>query len=707
MHLWKEVAMKSTIQAKLIWNSIVIIILMSLVMILVQTYASRQISQAQEEVERCQEVQNLMLKMIGEIRVEELTLHILLDDGDPKRRERLAQSQKTALVYYQQIEKLLVNEADLQAALHKLLDPVFNGLNGLVAEVQRRQNPTPEFIQRMNARLLNEVWEPVDFMKMLEKRRELVMSLVEKVNRRVQRTRLILLMVLAALAITVSYLINRKITGSLQIFIKELRKVGVEKYQTLEGIRADGEIDELVRAYNQMITTIRASEAALLDKNEELVAQGEELSAQNEEILAQQESLQQTMADLTRHQEMLARLYRFSQNLTQTIELDQLIESAFNRILYETESQVGVFLIYNTATTRLEVRKMVGLTANQCFGMDDSLAGRAAREKQPIVVGYNEGQLTTRGLRGKMVMTSEIYLPLVFHGDLMGVIALGRIGQNAFSAEEQKMLTSLAAQIAVAVHNALAHYQVRQALDKVKEVDRLKSELINTVSHELRTPLASIFGFAELLLKKPPEAGKAQKYLNVIYQEARRLTGLINDFLDLQRIEDNRFELVQKQVDLAELIQANVEVYRGQSAAHTLTVNIEPGFPPVNTDPDRVLQVLGNLLSNAVKYSPGGGQIEVTAARRSQREVEVAVKDNGLGIPAEELPKLFSPFYRVDNSDRRQIGGTGLGLALCRKTLRVLGGEIWVRSEYGKGSTFTFSLPIDGNYSGQPGDAKE
>jgi signal transduction histidine kinase len=699
-------AMKNTIQAKIIRNFIVILIVMSLVMILVQTYANRQMIRDQAELERYRQARNLLLKMVWEFRTEELTYYFWLVEEDEKQRVRLARSEKALRRYYQQLDALLENDAALRAGLRESWDPAFARLTDLTNQM-RRQGRTVALKQQIKKLLVTGVWEHQNFMDQLEQKHAQVASLADAIDRQTQRTRLILMMLMTMLAIAVSYLITRKITGSLHIFIKELRKVGVGKYHILEEMRTDDEIGELVRAYNQMIMTIRANEAALLDKNEELAAQGEELSAQNEEILAQQESLQQTMADLTRHQEILARLYRFSQNLTQTIELDQLIESAFNGILYETESQVGVFLIYNTATTRLEVRKMMGLPVNQRFGMDDSLAGRAAREKQLIVVGYNEGQLTTRGLRGKMVMTSEIYLPLIFHGELLGVIALGRIGQNPFSADEQKMLTSLAAQIAVAVHNALAHYQVRQALDQVKEVDRLKSELINTVSHELRTPLASIFGFAELLLQKSPEAGKAQKYITVIYHEARRLTGLINDFLDLQRIEDNRFELVKKPVDLAELIRNHVEVYRGQSAAHILTVSVEPDLPPLNTDPDRVLQVLGNLLSNAVKYSPGGGVIEVTAARRSSQEVEVAVKDNGLGIPAEALPKLFYPFYRVDNSDRRQIGGTGLGLALCRKTLRVLGGEIWVRSEYGKGSIFSFSLPIEDHYFSQPDEAKE
>jgi signal transduction histidine kinase/HAMP domain-containing protein len=686
---------KNTIQTKMIRNHIEIIVLMSLIMIVVQVYANQRIEQAQAEGKRYQEARNFTQKILGELRAVELSVYYLLEDGDQKQRNRLAQSQKMLHRYYEQVKTLLANDGAMWAELQDFLDPVLNNLADLTNQLQRNQSSlTPELKKNVKARLLVGTGDPVTFMDKLERRHAQTVKTLELVTLRSHRVRLLLVLALMGLAIVFGYLRTRAITASLQILIKELHKVSAGKYQTLEGIWANDEIGELVRAYNQMVTTIQGNEAVLQDKNEELTAQGEELAAQNEEILAQQEALQQAVDHLTRHEELLGRLYRFSQTLTQTMEMDRLVELALNGILYETESQVGAFMLYNAATAELEMRRMVGLTATQHFGLDDSLAGRVAREKQPLVVGYNEGQLCTQGLRGKMLMASEIYLPLVFRGDLLGVIAVGRIGKNEFFDDEQKMLTSLTAQIAVAVHNAATHLQVQQALEQVKEVDRLKSELINTVSHELRTPLSSILGFAELLLQKSPEAAKAQKYQTMIYQEARRLTGLINDFLDLQRIEDNRFELVKKPVDLAELIRTNVEVYRGQSAKHTLTISVEPNLPPINTDPDRLAQVLGNLLSNAVKYSPAGGLIEVSALRRSAQEVEVTVKDHGLGIPAEALPKLFHPFYRVDNSDRRQIGGTGLGLALCRQTLRTLGGDIWVRSEYQKGSAFIFSLPI-------------
>lgn len=249
--------------------------------------------------------------------------------------------------------------------------------------------------------------------------------------------------------------------------------------------------------------------------------------------------------------------------------------------------------------------------------------------------------------------------------------------------------------------------ETRRALEQLQEVDRLKSELVNTVSHELRTPLASILGFAELLLKKSPGEEKARKYLATIHNEAVRLTGLINNFLDLQRIETGRLEFSRKPVELAALIRASVEVYQAHSDRHVIVMDLEEGMPPVWADPDRVTQVLGNLLSNAIKYSPVGGPVEVRASRRSPAEVEVAVRDHGLGIPEEAQKNLFQPFFRVDNSDRRQIGGTGLGLAICQRIIRALGGEIRVQSAHGEGSVFTFTLPVVIEQTGREDPAPE
>ncbi|MEX2614081.1 MAG: CHASE3 domain-containing protein, partial [Gaiellaceae bacterium] len=201
-----------------------------------------------------------------------------------------------------------------------------------------------------------------------------------------------------------------------------------------------------------------------------------------------------------------------------------------------------------------------------------------------------------------------------------------------------------------------------------READRLKSELVATVSHELRTPLASILGFTELLIERDLDEETRRRYLETVCGEAKRLTSLINDFLDLQRIEAGSFTPTLGVVELNAVLREQVELFSAQSSAHDLTLELDHGPLRVVSEPERVGQVMANLLSNAIKYSPDGGRVEVTAEVRGDA-VRVAVTDHGLGIPADQQEKLFTKFFRVDSSDTRQIGGTGLGLALTREIL--------------------------------------
>ncbi|MFS0918930.1 ATP-binding protein [Brevibacillus sp. 179-C 1.1 NHS] len=228
---------------------------------------------------------------------------------------------------------------------------------------------------------------------------------------------------------------------------------------------------------------------------------------------------------------------------------------------------------------------------------------------------------------------------------------------------------------------------------KEYEIDQMKSEFVSTVSHELRTPLASVLGFAELLLTKELKPERQQRYIATIYQEATRLTALINDFLDLQRMESGRQTYEVENVAIDQVVQDVFGLYRVQSPLHRFELDLQTEQTVVYGDRAKLRQVFVNLISNAVKYSPQGGPIRVIC-RQEENRLLVAVQDEGLGIPSEALPYLFTKFYRVDNSDRREIGGTGLGLAIVREIVHMHHGEIAVTSESGKGSTFTVALPL-------------
>jgi PAS domain S-box-containing protein len=226
-----------------------------------------------------------------------------------------------------------------------------------------------------------------------------------------------------------------------------------------------------------------------------------------------------------------------------------------------------------------------------------------------------------------------------------------------------------------------------------KEVERLKDEFISTVSHELRTPLSSLRGFAELMLEREFPAEKRQRFLSIIHSETVRLTNLINDFLDLQRIESGRQVYHFERVDVRELLREGIALFTQADAKHTLRLETPDSLPPIQADKDRIRQVLSNLLSNAIKFSPRGGEVTV-GARQQGAYVEVWVTDQGVGIPREAIAQLFSKFFRVDNSQTRNIGGTGLGLALVKEIVDAHQGRVWVDSEPGRGSAFFFTLPV-------------
>jgi signal transduction histidine kinase len=223
------------------------------------------------------------------------------------------------------------------------------------------------------------------------------------------------------------------------------------------------------------------------------------------------------------------------------------------------------------------------------------------------------------------------------------------------------------------------------------ESEQVKSELVSNVSHELRTPLASVLGFSTLMLERDLAPEERRRYLEVIRTEARRLASLLNDLLDLQRVEQQTLELRHEVFDLTDLLATQVTLYSAQSGDHELHFESVDGPVIVFGDRDRLAQVIGNLLSNAIKYSPHGGTVDVGAGIEGE-SATVWIRDSGLGIPQEHQEQIFTKFFRGDVGRERGIPGTGLGLVLAKQIVEAHGGEVGFESEEGSGSLFWFRI---------------
>ncbi|MGZ6347403.1 MAG: sensor histidine kinase [Anaerolineales bacterium] len=240
----------------------------------------------------------------------------------------------------------------------------------------------------------------------------------------------------------------------------------------------------------------------------------------------------------------------------------------------------------------------------------------------------------------------------------------------------------------------LAH-SFNQMAEKLEQVDAMRRQLIGDVSHELRTPLTAIKGSMEGLvdgvLPATPETYQQ------IHAEAGRLARLVDDLQELSRVEAGAYPLDIQPVELSALIQSTLKQFTSQARAKGIDFrsDLQPDLPPVFADRDRITQVLTNLVANAMQYTPAGGQVTIHS-QRHQDEVQVSVVDTGIGIPSDQLPNLFTRFYRVDKSRSRQAGGgSGIGLTIARHLVEAHGGRIWAESSgEGKGSSFTFTLKV-------------
>ncbi|NWF64217.1 MAG: GAF domain-containing protein [Chloroflexi bacterium] len=360
-------------------------------------------------------------------------------------------------------------------------------------------------------------------------------------------------------------------------------------------------------------------------------------------------------------------------------------ETGFNAVLKEGTGEAGTQLKMQEYALQLNDKSIVGSVA---------LTGR-----ELVVNNVQENPLyqfspllpETR---------AEAALPLRIGSRVIGVIDIQATQVNAFNEDEISVLQTLADQVAVAIDNARSFELSQQAVMEMREIDRLKSQFLANMSHELRTPLNSIIGFSRVILKgiDGPVTELMQQDLTAIYNSGQHLLGLINDILDLAKIEAGKMELAFDEVNISDLVHSVMSTMTGLIKDKPIEMKqfIEPNLPTVRADAIRVRQVMINLLSNAAKFTEEGAiSVSVMPFKEDGiTQIRISVTDTGAGISLKDQQKLFQAFSQVDASPTRKSGGTGLGLSICQQLVNMHGGKIWVESEEGKGSTFHFTLPL-------------
>lgn len=420
--------------------------------------------------------------------------------------------------------------------------------------------------------------------------------------------------------------------------------------------------------------------------------------------------VQTRTAEAMREQRRTALLYELNAALVGDVTLDQILTTIVERVVHVYGSETGRILLPDTAG-ELTVRARYPPTISTAIDRQNlAVATWAMEHREPagqstagrrvrIPHGSRQPAPSTLQRRDRDVL----YLPIATADRVVGVLEVtGKPGGGRFGPEDEQLLTSFANQAALALERAHLAEEAARA-DALAQSDELKSALLAAVSHDLRTPLATIKASTTSLLDRSIEWTEKERedFLRGIDEETDRLSLMVGNLLDLSRIEGGVIKPDKEWYDVAELVEDVVGrlASRARQRGHVLQTGIAPDLPLVHFDYVEIAQVLMNLGENALKYTPPGTEVTI-AARRVPGAVELAVRDNGAGIPPKDLPHLFDKFFRAEKTGR--VPGTGIGLAIAKGLVEAHGGRIWVESRVGEGTTFRFTLPVDG--AGGDGD---
>ena len=403
---------------------------------------------------------------------------------------------------------------------------------------------------------------------------------------------------------------------------------------------------------------------------------------------------------------------RISQALATQLDKNHLIQFVGDQVRDLFRAPIAYVSLLDRATMLLQFPYTFGENASpRPFG--SGLTSQIIRSGQPLLINEDmEGSSARLGVEqiGRRT-ASYLGVPIPSGGQVIGVISVqSDVQEGRFTEADQRLLSTIATAVGVAFHNAKLFEDAGQARAAAEQADAAKSSFLSTVSHELRTPLTSVLGFAKIIRRRleerlfpmiSEEDRKVQQAkrqvienLEIVVSEGERLTKLIDDVLDLAKIEAGKFTWNMTSISVKEVIGRAVAATASLFEAKKLELvsDIAPDLPGITGDQDRLIQVVINLISNAVKFTDAGSI--TCSARQAGTELLVSVRDSGIGIAPDDQPKVFEKFKQVGDTLTDKPKGTGLGLPICKEIVEYHGGRIWVESEPGRGSIFSFTLPI-------------
>ena len=518
-------------------------------------------------------------------------------------------------------------------------------------------------------------------------------------TRSVQKLGNTTLLAVVALSLISSVLIvwlyvGRNVVARLTALSAGMRGIVSGRRDITVSVRGHDEITEMARAVE-----VFRDNAISLDR---FVAEREQAAQQLEKLVAER------TAELARSVDELRALGEVSQTINSTLDLNTVLGAIVSKAAQLSGTETGTIYVFNESKHEYELCATYGMTESLIKSLkeqhpviNEGLA-RAIERREPIQTAdlHEAPPSLGRDIMLRAGYPARLIVPLLAADRVLGALVVRRKAPGQFPKNTIELLQTFATQSVLAIQNARLFSEIDEKSRQVEIANQHKSQFLANMSHELRTPLNSIIGLTDMMVNNAARFGtdKALEPLRRVHRAGTHLLGLINQILDVSRIEAGKLELHLESVSIPPLIEEVVGTAGplAEQNKNVLTVECPRDLPPIETDAMRLRQIILNLLGNACKFTKSGNvKLQVAMAlHQGQQFLEIAVIDTGIGMTAEQMSRLFEEFSQADASTERQYGGTGLGLSITHRLCQMMGGDVMVSSEPGKGSTFTVRLPF-------------